>query len=125
MFFYINQFSELPSLRMELIHNGLDDYDKFSECIQNADITFTMVNRDTGIVKVANAPCYITLKEGDACVEDYLICYDWKRRDTSEKGNFIGHFSIVFSDQIVSEIDTFPKGELIMPIREELNIIVR
>lgn len=125
MYFYIRQNSELPSLQMELIHNGLKGFNKFSECIQNADIYFFMYNKDTKIFKVANAKAYIKPKDMSFdCTEEYLICYDWKKRDTKEKGNYIGYFSIVFSEDIVSEIDTYPKGELIMPIREELNIVI-
>ena len=125
MVFYIKQNSELPTLQMELIHNGLDDYKKFNECIQDANITFSMINKDTNIYKIANAKAYIKLNENTIdCTEQYLICYDWKKRDTKEKGNYIGYFNITFNGNIVSEINTYPIGELIMPIREELNIIV-
>ena len=109
---------------MELINNGLSDYKNFVECLQNSDITFSMINKDTNVYKVANEKAYITLKDGNDCNEEYLICYDWKKRDTKEKGNYIGWFDINFNDNIVSEITTYPNGKLVMPIREELNIIV-
>ena len=74
--FYINQNSTLPTLRMELIEDGRHDYNKFFEAIQNADITFTMVNLDTGVTKIAKSPCYIKRKEDNGCVEQYVICYN-------------------------------------------------
>lgn len=122
--FYIKSNSELPILSMELIYDGRSDFNKFHDAIQNADITFTMTNIDTNVVKVANAPCYIKRKEGNGCVEEYLICYQWKKRDTKEKGVYKGEFSIKFSDNLKGESTTFPSGELNMPIREDLMIIV-
>lgn len=126
MEFYINQNSELPVLEMELINNGLKDYKNFVECIQDAEITFSMYNKDTNVFKVANEKAYIRLKDNtQSCVEEYLICYDWRKRDTKEKGIYIGYFNIKFNGNIISEIDSYPTGELIMPIRQELIIIVK
>lgn len=131
-FFYIKQNSQLPRLRMDLINDGRHDYNKFYDAIQNADITFTMVNDDTGITKIAKAPCTIELKNDNGCVEKYVICYDWRQRDTKEAGNYTGIFEIVFNDiKSDDEINKFnpsgllmPTGNLIMPIREELKIII-
>ena len=123
--FYINQNSTLPTLRMELIEDGRHDYNKFFEVIQNADITFTMVNLDTGVTKIAKSPCYIKRKEGDGCVEQYVICYNWKERDTKEKGVFKGLFTIKFSDKLKNDNYTYPSGTLEMPIRDDLYITIK
>ena len=48
MNFYIKKGSELPLLKMELIQDGRNDYHRFFEYIQNADITFTMTNEKDG-----------------------------------------------------------------------------
>lgn len=126
MEFYINQYSTLPTLSMELIDNGLKDYDKFVECIQDADIYFTMYNIDTNIYKVSNSKAYIRLKEGSSsCHEEYLICYDWKKHDTKEKGRYKAFFTIVFKGNISSEIYQHKQGDLIMPIREDLIIVIK
>lgn len=122
-YFYIKSGSTLPQLRMELIDDGRHDFRKFHESIQNCVITFTMVNVDTNITKVAKAPCYIKLKEDDGCVEKYVICYDWKERDTKEKGTFKGTFELTFGE-IKSDETTYPTGTLNMPIREELTIVI-
>ncbi len=123
--FYINTNSVLPTLRMELIYDGRSDFHKFWDAIQNAEITFTMINIETGVTKVANAPAYIKLRENTSCIEEYVICYDWKKRDTKEKGMYKGIFSINFSGDIKSDNLTYPVGELIMPIREQLTIIIQ
>lgn len=122
-YFYIRQNSTLPTLRMELIEDGRHDYRKFYDSIQNCSITFTMVNIDTNITKVAKAPCYIKLKEDGGCVEKYVICYDWKERDTKDVGTYKGTFDITFNP-IKSDETEYPTGKLIMPIREELTIII-
>lgn len=124
--FYIKQNSTLPTIRMELIEDGRFDFfhNKFHECIQNADVYFTMTNINTGLVKILNAPCYIKLRETNGCVEQYIICYDWKQRDTKEKGIYEGVFEINFRDDISSDVQTYPNGKLIMPIREKLQIII-
>ena len=122
-YFYIKRGSTLPTLRMELIEDGRHDYRKFYDSIQNCSITFTMVNIDTNITKVAKAPCYIKLKEDGGCVEKYVICYDWKERDTKDVGTYKGTFDITFNP-IKSDETEYPTGKLIMPIRETLNIII-
>ena len=122
-YFYIRQNSTLPTLRMELIEDGRHDFRKFYESVQNCTITFTMVNVDTKITKIAKAPCYIKLKEDDGCVDKYVICYDWKPRDTKEAGTFKGTFELTFGE-IKSDETEYPTGNLNMPVREELTIVI-
>lgn len=124
--FFINKDSVLPILRMELIYDGRHDFNKFWDAIQDSDITFTMTNVDTKVIKIANAPCYIKLREINGCVNQYVICYDWKKRDTKERGTYEGVFTINFNGNLTSETDTsYPKGDLIMPIREKLMITIQ
>ena len=123
--FYINQNSTLPEVRMDLILDGRNQYRNFYDAIQNADITFSMLNIDTNIYKVINAPCYIKLKDGDeeGCEDEYVICHSWLKRETNEKGMFKGIFNINFNGDLTNEEGTnYPKGLLGMPIREELLI---
>ena len=121
--FYINKDSLLPTLRIELIEDGRHDYNKMYEMLQNSSITFTMVNRDTGVTKIAKAPAYIKAREDGGCVEQYVICYDWKKRDINEEGNYIGKFNIEFGD-IKNDEYAYPSGNLIVPIREQLMITI-
>lgn len=122
--FFIKQGSVLPILRMELIEDGRHDFRKFHECVQNANITFTMVNADTNVTKVAKGKAYIKLRENDDCTEQYVICYDWKAHDTKEAGTFEGTFDIDFSGNIKNDNYTYPSGLLKMPIREKLMITI-
>ena len=123
--FYINQNSVLPILKMELINDGRNDFKKFYDIVKNCSITFTMTNMDTNVIKIANAEAFIAKKENEGCVEQYLICYEWKPRDTKEKGVFEGVFTLHFDGTLTSETTEYPKGDLIMPIREKLVIIIQ
>lgn len=127
MDFFINKDSVLPTLQVDLVHYDHLDYKKFYDCLQNSEIYFTMVNTDTKVTKIANAKCKLRLKSDNSCEhEEYVIVYDWKKRDTKEVGNYKGIFTINFSNDFTSELDNNPLvGELIVPIREELNIIIR
>lgn len=120
--FYIKQNSVLPSLRMQLINDGKSDMSKFHEAIQNAEITFSMVNINSGVYKIANGVAYPKRREIDGCKDEYVICYDWKPRDTKEKGIYEGVFTITFSKDLTSEDASYPQGELVMPINEKLII---
>ena len=125
MYFFIRQNSVLPRLIMEVVEDGKHDYGKLHQCIQNANITFTMVNADTNVTKVAKAKAYIKLRENDDCTEQYVICYDWKAHDTKEAGTYIGTFDIDFSGDLKNDEYVYPKGLLKMPIREPLYIVIQ
>lgn len=124
MYFFIKQGSVLPTLRMELIEDGRHDFGKFYEAVQDSDITFTMVNVDTNVTKVAKGKAYIKLRENDDCTEQYVICYDWKAHDTKEAGTYEGTFEINFNGNIKNDSYTYPSGLLKMPIREKLYIVI-
>ena len=122
-YFFINKGAVLPKLRMALMQDGKNDFHKFYIALQAAhSVTFTMTNLETGIKKIAKAPAEVVYDEDSGCEERYLLQYTWKKRDTNESGTFVGHFHINFSDEVVAEGMTFPKGELIVPIQEDLLI---
>lgn len=123
--FYINKGSLLPMLRMELIDDGRHDFAKFHEAIQNADITFTMKDMNTGEVRIMNAPAMIRLRENDGCAEQYVICYEWKERDVRKEGTFKGYFKVDFKDNLSSHGVIYPVGTLIVPIREDLIVYIK
>lgn len=114
--FFINKGATLPLLKMELINDGRYDYNAFYQMIQNSTITFTMTNKDTGIIKVSNSPAYLAPKE--SCDDKYFIYYPWNIKDTKIKGTFYGKFTIIFGD-------VFGGGTLIVPIQDELIIYVQ
>jgi hypothetical protein len=126
--FYLRQGSVNPVLRIELISDGRYDFmksDVIGKALQNADVKFSMKNIDTDILKISNAKCDVVLAESTGCEEKYVIQYQWKERDTKEKGVFEGSFTIDFNDDISEDGVDFPKGRMIVPISEELIIIIK
>ena len=110
---------------MELIQDGRTNYRKIHEAIQSADITFSMINVNNGVYKILNQPAYIRLRDNNSCMDEYLICYNWKKRDTNEVGTFKGVFNIKFNDNLKGDDTIYPSGELIVPIREDLTIVIK
>lgn len=123
--FYINASATLPVLRMELINDGRNDYNKIYDAIQDANITFSMRDAETGLMKVCNQSAQVKLAKTDGCEEQYVIEYAWKEKDTRKPGIYKGWFDITFNGDITEYGVEFPKGKLIMPIQEDLMIYVK
>ena len=115
MEFHINKNAELPVLKLELIQDGRNDFQKFFEKIQNANIYFSMSDVTTGVKKIAKKRTGVALVEpvSDCVGEEYYITYKFSAKDTEKPGRYVGQFTIEFLDGT---------GNLIVPIREELFI---
>ena len=122
--FNIVQNATLPYLEMEVINDGRHNFNKIYVALQAADVTFNMIDNNNGIKKIVNKKCNIVPIENNGCVEKVKVQYQWNKNDTKEKGQFKGYFKVTFKDTIVMENITFPKGDLIVPIAEELIINV-
>lgn len=122
--FNIVQNATLPYLEMEVINDGRHNFDKIYIALQAADVTFNMIDNNNGIKKIVNKKCNIVPIENNGCVEKVKVQYQWNKNDTKEKGQFKGYFKVSFKDNIVMEDMMFPKGDLIVPIAEELIINV-
>ena len=133
MNFFINHIDDtsiqgsekvLPVLSMMLIHDGRHDFHKFYEMVQNADITFSMKDTASGVYKVANSEAFIRKVGCKSCEEQYLICYQFLKREVDKPGKYKGYFTIKFNDDLKNDDYEYPQGVLKVPIRDELNIIV-
>jgi hypothetical protein len=120
MEFSINKNSTLPKLKLELIQDGRNDFNKFHEKIQNANIYFSMTDVVTGVKRIAKKLTGIQQVEpaSDCVGDEFYIIYQFTERDTAVGGRYVGQFEIDFLDGT---------GTLLAPIREELfiNILER
>lgn len=124
-YFVINKDATLPTLRMEVVNDGRNDFGKLYIALQAcSSLKFTMTNTVTGIKKIAKADACVVYDEDSKCEERYFIEYRWKKRDTNEAGTYTGHFHINFDTPVYMEGVTFPQGELIVPIADDLQIII-
>jgi hypothetical protein len=117
MNFNINKNATLPILKLELIQDGRNDFNRFYDAVQNANIYFTMTDVVTGVKKIAKKETGVQLVEPySGCVgEEYYIIYQFTSRDTAVPGRYVGQFTIEFLDGT---------GTLIVPIRETLYVNV-
>ena len=113
MEFYIKKNATLPVLKIQVVKDGRNDFRSFMVTLQNAIITFSMINSDNGILKIASKPAYITEKffDNHDAPQEFYIYYNFTANDTKTPGRYMGEFSI-----------TTTEGELIVPIRESLFI---
>ena len=116
MDFYIKKNATLPLLKMQVVKDGRSQYQQFMESLGTSTITFTMINSATGIPKIVAKPAYIVELTGlDVnAAPEYYIYYRFTERDTNQVGAYTGQFLINNGD-----------GDLILPIREELNIYIQ
>ena len=117
MEFFINKNSTLPVLKLELINDGRNDFHKFHEMVQNANIYFTMSDVVTGVKRIAKKETgvQLVLPKSDCVGEEFYLVYQFTEKETSVSGRYAAQFSIEFLDG---------SGTLIVPIREELFINV-
>jgi hypothetical protein len=120
MEFSINKNSTLPVLKLELIQDGRNDFYKFHEKVQNANIYFSMTDVITGVKRIAKKLTGIQQVEpaSDCVGDEFYLIYQFTERDTAVGGRYVGQFEIDFLDS---------SGTLLVPIREELliNILER
>jgi hypothetical protein len=117
MEFFINKGATLNTLKLELINDGRNDFHKFHEMIQNANIYFTMTDVITGVKKIAKKETGIqlVLPQSDCVGEEFYLVYQFTEKETSVAGRYAAQFTIEFLDG---------SGTLIVPIREELFVSV-
>lgn len=125
-YFYINSNSVNPTLRMELVDDGKYDFYNshvFNTMIESSNVTFSMWD-EHDILKISKAQCNVFVSENSNCTRRYIIEYKWRKRDTNKKGTFTGKFEFNFGEVKENGIE-FPKGNMILPIQEELIIVVK
>lgn len=116
MEFFINRGATLNVLKLELIQDGRNDFEKFFEKIQNANIFFSMSDVVTGVKYIGLKPTSLSLVTPESCVaEEYYLTYQFTAKETSRAGRYVGQFTIEFLDGT---------GTLIVPIKDELFINV-
>lgn len=112
MEFFINKGATLPVLKLELIQDGRNDFNKFYDAVQNANIYFTMSDVVTGVKRIAKKETGLQQVTPESCIGDeFYLIYQFTERDTAIAGRYAAQFTIEFFDG---------SGTLIVPLREEL-----
>ena len=113
MEFTIGQNSSLPLLKLQVVKDGMEDYNSMMEFIERSSIFFSMVDTSNGIPKVyTKSAGFVEKLEMDPNASpEFYVYYRFTTQDTSRVGRYEGQF--VFIN------DT---GTLVLPIREPLFI---
>ena len=119
--FFIKQNSTLPVLKYALVHHILQQYDITEDMLDNVAVTFSMIDADTGLYRVANAPANLVINNNRPEYPDetkYTLSYRFKLKDTRKSGRFLGEFAIDFLDEEAG------CGKLKFPTHDKINIII-
>jgi hypothetical protein len=114
MEFFINNGATLNVLKLELIQDGRNDFNRFHDAVQNANIYFTMTDVVTGVKRIAKKETGLQVVTPESCVgEEFYLIYNFTERDTAVAGRYVAQFTLEFLDG---------SGTLIVPIRETLYV---
>jgi hypothetical protein len=115
MEFTIGQNSSLPLLKLQVVKDGIENYDSMMEFIERSTIFFSMVDTSNGIPKVytKSAGFVEKLEMNPNASPEYYVYYRFTTQDTSRIGRYEGQFLFINDS-----------GTLILPIREPLFINV-
>ena len=114
MEFFINKGATLNVLKLELIQDGRNDFNRFHDAVQNANIYFTMTDVVTGVKRIAKKETGLQQVIPENCVgEEFYLIYNFTERDTAVAGRYVAQFTLEFLDG---------SGTLIVPIRETLYV---
>lgn len=113
MEFTIGQNSTLPLLKLQVVKDGIEDYNSMMEFIERSSIFFSMIETSTGIPKVYTKVARFVEKLGmnPNASPEYYVYYKFTPQDTSKVGRFEGQFLFINET-----------GTLVLPIREPLFI---
>jgi hypothetical protein len=113
MEFFIQKGSTLPLLKMQIVKDGRTDYSGITYLIETSNITFSMIDTETGIPKILSNPAGFVSKTfiSPIFTPEYYIYYKFSAKETNRVGRYEGQF-LLKNDS----------GTLIVPIREPLFI---
>ena len=114
--FFIKKNSTLPIIKMKVVNDGRYDYKKIFDRLENAAITFSMVD-EKGTPRVYNQQGILIDVENLTCpeCEEFYIGYVFNAKDTKKVGCYKAEFRLDFLDD---------GSSLIVPIREDLYVNV-
>lgn len=119
MEFQIRQGSSEPILKLRMIQDGKNDKSSFNEMLENALITFEMIDSVTGEYEILGESCDLALRTKlfNQITDEYYITYKFTEEQTSKIGKFEGKVIVQFRDT-----DLNPISKLILPVKEKLYI---
>ena len=119
--FFIKKDSTLPELKYPLTQRVREKYDLSDDMLANCAITFSMMDADSGVYRIANVPANLVIDTDRQNHPDelkYTLVYRFKLRDTRKAGRFLGEFKIDF-------LGDGGCGKITLPTNEQINIMIQ
>lgn len=119
--FFIKKDSTLPELKYPLIQKMREQYDITRDMLENVAVTFSMIDADTGLYRIANTPASLVINRNRPEFPDeveYTLVYRFKLKDTKKSGRHYGEFKLDFLD---SEAGC---GKITLPTNDKINITI-
>jgi hypothetical protein len=120
MKFFIKKGSNYPVLKFPLTQNMLEEYDITDDMLDSVAVTFSMVNEDNGLFRIANkcADLIINRNRPDyPDEEEYTLTFQFTEKQTNKVGIFLGEFVLDF-------LDTECKCKIKLPTTDKIYIII-
>ena len=117
--FFIKKDSTLPVLKYPLTQHTMEQYDITPDMLENVAVTFSMVDADTGIYRIANVAGYLMINNNRPEYPDeiqFTLAYKFKLSQTSKSGRFLGEFKLDFLGENC--------GKITLPTQEKINILI-
>ena len=118
--FFIKKDSTLPELKYPLIQHTLEQYNITSDMLENVAVTFSMIDADTGIYRIANVPANLVVNNDRPDYPDevqYTLTYRFKLSQTAKVGRYYGEFCLDFLGNEFC-------GKIKLPVNGQINIII-
>lgn len=121
--FFIKKDSTLPELKYPLIQQVREQYDISDEMLENVAVTFSMIDADTGLYRIANVPANLVInndREGNPDEEQYTLTYRFKLSQTTKAGRYLGEFKLNFLGENCGKITLPTSGQINIHISDSI-----
>jgi hypothetical protein len=118
--FFIKKDSTYPILKYPLIQKIREEYDITDDMLENVAVTFSMIDTDTGLYRIANTAANLVYNNDRVNFPDeelYTLIYNFKLKDTKKSGIFNGAFVVDF-------LGNQACGKIKLPINGYIDIII-
>ena len=118
--FFIKKDSTLPELKYPLIQKVREKYDISDMMLENVAVTFSMMDADTGLYRIANVPASLVINTDRPEYPDevkYTLVYRFKLKDTKITGRYLGEFKLDF-------LGDGGCGKITLPTEGQINILI-
>lgn len=118
--FFIKQNSTLPEIKFALTQHIREKYDITDNMLENVAVTFSMIDEETGLYRIANVEANLDINRNRPEYPDeveYTLSYRFKLSQTKKPGRFRGEFKLDF-------IGDGNCGKITLPTEDVINIII-